>query len=112
MSTSRDGQLSLEDLLADDPILGRDQAEANIEPEWGLVAMAAVVKMAATGLTFQAFDLVEIYAVPEPDHPCRWGPLLARAARDGLIVPVGAAPSRRPATARSLTRTWRGRGAR
>jgi hypothetical protein len=62
----------------------------------------------AGGREFQAYDLAEIFQVLEPDHPNRWGALLTRAARDGLIVPVGAAPSRRPATARSLTRTWRG----
>lgn len=64
--------------------------------------------MAATGRVFQAYDVAETYAVPEPDHPNRWGALLTRAARDGVIVAVGAAPSRRPTTARSLTRTWRG----
>ena len=70
--------------------------------------MQAVRAIAATRREFQAFDLVETYAIPEPDHPNRWGAVLTRAARAGLIVPVGAARSRRPTTCGSLTRTWRG----
>lgn len=71
-------------------------------------ALQAVRAMASTGREFQAFDLVESFRVPEPDHPNRWGALLARAARQGVIVAVGATPSRRLSTAQSLTRTWRG----
>lgn len=102
-------QLALDFDAADNgPIPGRDLAEANADEWWLDTAMQAVRAMAATGREFQAFDLVETYGVPDPDHANRWGALLNRAAREGLIVPVAAAPSRRPATARSLTRTWRG----
>lgn len=87
---------------------GRDRAERNTDDWWTAVALQAVRAMAATGRIFQCYDLVEVYAIPEPDHPNRWGALLTRAARKGLIVAVGAAPSRRPKTAGSLTRTWRG----
>jgi len=93
---------------AEDVLAGRDQAEHNCDDWWLSTAMQAVRVMARTGWEFQAYDLAETFQVPEPDHPNRWGALLTCAARDGLIVPVGAAPSRRPATARSLTRTWRG----
>lgn len=89
-------------------LAGRDQAERNSDDWWVRTALQAVRAIAKTGREFQAFDLVEIYGVPEPDHPNRWGALLTRAARDGVIVVVGAAPSRRPTTAKSLTRTWRG----
>lgn len=106
----RQVQPSLFDVLpADENVLaGRDQAERNADDWWIRTALQAVRALAKTGQEFQAYDLVEIYAIPEPDHPNRWGALLTRASRDGLIVAVGAAPSRRPATARSLTRTWRG----
>ncbi len=97
-------QLTLDDLL----LAGRDQAERNADDWWMHTAMQAVRAMARTGREFQAFDVAETYHVPEPDHPNRWGALLTRAAREGLIVATGAAPSRRPATARSLTKTWRG----
>lgn len=83
-------------------------AERNGDPWWFDTAMQAVRAMAATGRVFQAYDLVETYRIPEPDHPNRWGALFVRAAHAGVIVPVGAAKSRRPTTAGSLTRTWQG----
>ncbi|MDQ4032538.1 MAG: hypothetical protein M3332_09825 [Actinomycetota bacterium] len=92
----------------EDVLAGRDQAERNADDWWMRTALHAVRAMAATGRVFQAFDLVETFGTPEPDHPNRWGALLTRAAREGVIVSVGAAPSRRPSTARSLTRIWRG----
>lgn len=92
----------------DDVLAGRDRAERGADDWWVATAMQAVRAAAKTGQTWQAYDLVEVYGTPEPDHPNRWGALLTRAAREGLIVAVGAAPSRRPSTARSLTRTWRG----
>lgn len=87
---------------------GRDQAEEGTDAWWRSTAMQAVRAIAATDREWQCYDLVADYGVPDPDHPNRWGALLGHAARLGLIVPVGAAPSRRPATAGSLTRTWRG----
>jgi hypothetical protein len=93
-----------------DLFAGRAQSERGMDSWWSSTAMQAVRAMAATGRVFQAFDLVETCGIPEPDHPNRWGALLTRAARNGVIVAVGAAPSRRPTVAGSLTRTWRGRG--
>lgn len=87
---------------------GRDRAGEGTDQWWRSTAMQAVRAIAGTGREFQCYDLVADYGVPEPDHANRWGALLNHAARLGLIVPVGAAPSRRPATAGSLTRTWRG----
>jgi hypothetical protein len=92
----------------DDVMAGREQAVCNSDSWWMSIGLQAIRAIAKTGDEFQAFDLIERYHIPEPDHPNRWGPLFSRAARQGLIVPVGAAPSRRPRTARSLTRTWRG----
>jgi hypothetical protein len=102
-SSRGDRQAGQLDLFA-----GRDRAEENTDDWWASTAMQAVRALAATGRVFQAYDLVETYGIAEPDHPNRWGALLTRAARHGLIVAVGAAPSRRPKTAGSLTRTWRG----
>lgn len=99
-SSETHGQL---DLFA-----GRDQAEDNGDAWWFHLADQAIRDIAESGVEFQAFDLVERYALPEPDHHSRWGAALRRAARDGVIVAVGAAPSRRPTTCGSLTRTWRG----
>lgn len=90
---------------ADGGLPGRDRAEHNVDDWWLDTAMQAVRAMAATGREFQCYDLVETYGVPDPN---RWGVLLTRAARENVIVPVGAAQSRRPATALSLTRTRRG----
>lgn len=102
-------QPTLFDVPVDEDVLaGRDQAERNADDWWLHTALQAVRAIAKTDQKFQAFDLVETYGVPEPDHPNRWGALLTRAARNGWIVAVGAAPSRRPTTARSLTKTWRG----
>jgi hypothetical protein len=92
----------------DDLLAGRDQAERNCDDWWMRTALQAVKAMARTGREFQCYDLTTAYNLPEPDHPNRWGALLTRAARDGLIVAVGAAPSRRPTTAKSLTKLWRG----
>lgn len=93
------------------PIPGPDEDRENPDEKWFRLAMAAVHAIAATGHIFQAYDLLERYNVPEPSHYNRWGDLLRRARREGLIVPVGAAPSRRPTTCGSLTRTWRGAAA-
>jgi len=87
---------------------GRDQADRNADDWWRSEAMAAIKALAKTGRTFEAFDLVEDLGLAEPDHPCRWGGLFGAAARAGLIVSVGAKPSRRPTAAGHLCRTWRG----
>lgn len=90
---------------------GRDRAEANRDQWWWDGAMRAVRAMAATGIVFQAYDVAIGYGLPDADdNRSRWGALLATAARRGYIVPVGAEPSKRPETAGSLVRTWRGRG--
>ncbi len=90
---------------------GRDRAEANRDQWWWDGAMRAVRAMAATGNVFQAYDVAIGYGLPDADdNRSRWGALLATAARRGYIVPVGAEPSKRPETAGSLVRTWRGRG--
>lgn len=86
---------------------GRDVAEHNTDAWWSDTAARGIRHLAAGGAEFEAFDLIDI-GVPEPDHPNRWGAALAHACRDGVIVCVGAGPSRRPTRAGGLCRRWRG----
>ena len=87
---------------------GRDKAEVNADLWWWSTAMAGITTLAATGQEFEAFDIADRLGVPEPDHCNRWGALLSAAAKAGMIVAVGAKPSRRPTAAGHLCRTWRG----
>lgn len=91
-----------------DLFAGRDEAEENTDTWWAENALAAIRVLAGSGREFQAYDIVEQFGVAEPDSGKRWGALLKRAAREGLIVPVGVARSRRPSSAGALCRTWRG----
>ena len=84
--------------------------EGSDRTEWAAVAMKGIVKLAATGRPFAAFELVSTCDVPEPPHPNCWGPLLAYARSQGLIVAVAAVPSPRPRTRKSLCRLWVGVG--
>ncbi len=79
----------------------------NASDEWKRSALTAIGVLAASGRDFQATDLLAL-GVEEPDHPNRWGGVMAMAARAGLIEHSGVAPSNRTTTQASLTRTWRG----
>lgn len=80
---------------------------ANADDWWLSTARRALRTLAATGRTFEAYDLTEL-GVDDPDHPNRWGALFRAAHNDGLIVPVGYAQSRRPGRSGGATRLWRG----
>lgn len=86
---------------------GIDQADANTDHWWRDCCDRAIAQLAAQGIVFQAVDLLDL-GVPEPDHPNRWGARLREAARAGVIQPAGWGPSRRPTTACSAVRLWRG----
>jgi hypothetical protein len=86
---------------------GRTRADENTDAWWRSVADQAIRALAETGDVFDAYSLHE-HGVPEPDHPARWGPRFLAAARAGVIVPAGYASSRRPKTAGSAVRVWRG----
>lgn len=86
---------------------GRTRADENADAWWKATADQAIRALAETGRVFDAYALAEA-GVPEPDHPSRWGPRFLAAARAGVIVPAGYASSRRPATAGSAVRVWRG----
>lgn len=87
---------------------GMAQVDANADDWWKQTADQAIRHLAGTGETFEAYDLV---LRPEPHHPNAWGARMSAAAKHGLIVNVGAGPSKRPTVARSLVRYWRGVGA-
>lgn len=86
---------------------GIAQAEAGTDTWWRDCCDRGIQALAETGLIFQAFDLLDL-GVPDPDSANRWGRRFLAAARRGLIEPIGYAPSKRPTTACSIVRTWRG----
>ncbi len=73
---------------------------------WIAAAQHGLSKMAATGRTFQAYDLVEGGFVTEAPRPHLWGALLTRAAAAGQIVRAGTAPTKR-ASGRRTVGLWR-----
>jgi hypothetical protein len=89
--------------------VGMAEADGATQPSWRDACDAAIAVMAARGEPFQAADLIAEQLVDEPADHHQWGPRFLAAARDGLIVSVGAGPSRRVTVHRSLCRTWVGR---
>jgi hypothetical protein len=87
---------------------GMALAAANTDPDWAAQCDEVIRIAAATGLTFQAADLVLAGVISEPDHPNRWGPRFLAAHRAGVITKVGFAQSKRPTVHRSICRTWKG----
>jgi len=82
-------------------------AEVNVDPWWLDGALRAIETLAATGRTFQAYDLLAL-GVAEPDRPAAWGAAFYAAKAKGLIESVGYAPSKRPTVRGSACREWRG----
>jgi hypothetical protein len=73
---------------------------------WLEAAQPGLMRMAATGRTFQAYDLVEGGFVSEAPRPHLWGGLFGRAVAAGHIVAAGTAPSKRPSGRRTVG-LWR-----
>lgn len=88
-------------------VAGMAVADGNADDFWKSTADQAIAHLASTGEVFEAYDLV-LLGCPEPHHPNAWGARMSAAAKHGLIVNVGAGPSKRPTVARSLVRYWRG----
>lgn len=86
---------------------GLAQAAEHADGWWESMALQAIRYLASSGREFQCYELVTECGLVEPDDPSRWGSVFHRAKREGLIVPVGAAPSLRPTVAGSLVRTWK-----
>ena len=80
----------------------------NPDPWWESGALKAIETLAATGRNFTAADLTDL-GVADPDHSARWGSVMAKAKKLGLIERVGYAPSKRPSRSQSVTAVWRGK---
>ena len=89
---------------------GLQRASDNRDPWTWHPAMAALKQLAATGETFESYDLSDQFGV-YLDSPYRYGALFSSAARSGLIEHVGYTVSRRPTRSGGITRTWRGTAA-
>ncbi|GAB3698520.1 hypothetical protein [Mariniluteicoccus flavus] len=87
-----------------------DAAMENADDWWRDCATRALEHLAASGQTFDAYDLTEL-GVPDPDHPNRWGGLFQAATRADLIEPVGYRESRRPTRSGGVCRVWQGKAA-
>jgi hypothetical protein len=87
---------------------GMAQAEKHTDAEWRAACDEAIKMAAATGLPFQAADLVAAAIIAEPRHPNHWGPRFAAAHRAGLIESVGATESKRSSVRNSLCKVWKG----
>lgn len=74
---------------------------------WEDGALRALRALAATGEPFTAPDVLD-RGVAEPDHPCRWGSLIAKAKQLGIIVKVGYGISRRTGRNGGVCAIWRG----
>lgn len=90
---------------------GMAAAAEHTDRDWAVACRAAIETMAARGTVFQAADLVAEGLVGEPDHPNRWGSALGTAARAGVIVEAGFAPSKRTTVHRSICKVWIGTAA-
>lgn len=91
------------------PDSGRQRAINNSDAWWRSCALAALHEAARTGQPFTAWTLTDVYGVPDPDSPNRWGALFTLAHRRGVIVPAGYAQSDRPSRAGGVCRQWCGR---
>jgi hypothetical protein len=75
---------------------------------WEGAAEAVLDQFEATGAIFTAMDLRRLAGLPESRN--RIGLAIARAARRGAIVELGALRSSAPSRRAGLVRLWRGRG--
>jgi len=83
------------------------QAFVLTDLDWEADARAALLKVAAEGKPFDAFDLTQRADLREPPNSSMWGALFREAAKDGVIRWVGARKSRRPQRRGSLVSVWR-----
>lgn len=79
----------------------------NTDPWWEDGALKAIQTLAATGRNFTAADLTDL-GVTDPDHPCRWGSVMAKAKTLGIIVRVGYGPARRTGRNGGVAAIWKG----
>lgn len=80
----------------------------NVDPWWLDCALRAIRDLAATTTEpFQAYDLVTVMGLPEPEKSSHWGALFSRAQSDDLIRAAGYAKSKRPTVKGSACAQWR-----
>ena len=77
----------------------------NADPSWESTALAAIETLAASGRSFTAADLAGL-GVVDPDHPCRWGSVMAKAKKLGLVRRIGYRPSPRPSRSAGVCAVW------
>lgn len=78
-----------------------------VDPWWETTALAAIETLARTGHPFTTSDLTEL-GVVDPDHPCRWGSIIAKAKTLGIIQRVGYGTSRRAGRNAGYCSIWTG----
>ncbi len=84
-----------------------DPVVAELPSDGWWEAGASIETLAKTGRTFTAADLTDL-GVAAPDHPCRWGSVMAKAKAQGLIVKAGYGPSRRGGRNGGVCAIWTG----
>ena len=77
------------------------------DPHWEAGALKAIETLANTGRPFTAADLTDM-GVSEPDHPCRWGSVMAKAKALKLIRRAGFTTSRRAGRNAGYCAIWTG----
>lgn len=102
------GQMTLADAL-EEVNAGMAETARAASPDWWSRAVSAVRYLAATGKPFQAYDLVVVCGIEEPDNPAKqWGALFAAMRKAGVVEHAGYATSRRPTANSSACRQWIG----
>lgn len=74
--------------------------------DWSADAHEALMKVAALGRPFDAYDLTEKVGLRDPSHPNQWGSIFRQANDAGLIKAVGYHRSRRPGRSGGACRVW------
>lgn len=77
--------------------------------DWPDDAMDALEAEAATGATFDAYQMQQRQGLRDPDSPNQWGPLFRAASHRGIIAAVGYHESQRPGRAGGACRVWVGK---
>jgi hypothetical protein len=101
--------------------LDREQLADQIEPanpgaattlrstsgDWWSRAWRAALHLASSGEPFQAYDLVSVCGIEEPENGAKqWGSLFMALHKAGVIEHAGGAPSKRPTANGSMCRQW------
>ena len=80
---------------------------ANTDAWWLSCAEAALAELVKSRREFTTDDMREL-GVPEPDHSCRWGSMLAAAKARGDVVKVDYRASKRPGRNGGIRAVWLG----